>query len=227
MNAISPINLDRDDCPYCGTKLVPDPKAKPCAKCGASAVERAFAALAKGMLREYDPKTSATPVVLLAHRLSARETEMISALGKTLAPSTTSWYDIKDPAIMERVVSLSGTAAQTVDLFYSPPATLDFVPDVEKAVTNAGRVLRPSGVAVIGFNPGRIVDGAEAPAKKYKLDPAAYKLPADVEMWSMQLGRDWLIGHLRKLGLAPNLVHVSDPASGGKLEFFLGQRPAA
>jgi hypothetical protein len=228
MNAhvLTPIKIQVTECPCCQQAPTAGSPAKACSKCGATAAERCFGGLLRGILRNYDPKTAADPIVVAAHRLSVREKALVETIGRALPTPTQTWVDINDPAVMNRVVSLDGSASLSADIFYCTPTSLDFVPEMAAALASAARVLRGTGILMFGFNPGRVVDGEAAPTKKYKLDPAIYKLPPTTDMWSMEVGRLWVIAELRKLGLAPNMVLVEDLMSGTTAEYFLGQRAA-
>ena len=221
------IALDVSTCTLCSPPPARETMAKICPACGSIAVERAFGALVRGMLRAYDPKTATAPVVTYGHRLTDRERTMLEGFGTCRPSPLTKWTDLQDKSARDKVISLPGTDASSIDLLYSPPTTLDFISEMEAAIASAARALRPSGVFVLGLVAGRLVVGASEPKKDRKLDPVKNKLEAHAEMWSMVVGRDWLISQLRKHGLTPSIVVVSDKPSDQKNEFFLGQKPAA
>jgi hypothetical protein len=216
-----PTRLHMTECAVCKVALPTSDSPKACPQCRAMPQERAFAGLLRGMLREYDPSSTSASLVIQAHVLSAVEQKVAATMGKSHAPTLKAWHEL--PGRMPAIVSLEGIATGSVDLFYSAPGILDFVPDMEAALRSTARVLRPSGVAVVGLNALRLQDGTAAPAKAYRLPTAPYGLAPSAELWSMTVSRRWLLETLQTAGLAPFLAHVSDPASGGVGEYVLGQ----
>ena len=199
---------------------------KLCAKCGANAAGRAFGAIVRGMLRQFDPKQASAPLVSMGLRLARNETTLLEAFGKCLPPPTSTFHELSNPATLQRVVELHGIDEQSIDLLYSPPWLCEFLTDVDQVIASAGRVLRSRGVAMLAYSNGRKpIEGDAAPTRTRKLDPVEYKLPAGIEIWSVQVGREWIFSSIRKAGLTPFWVEVIDSADSTKFEYFLGQKP--
>jgi hypothetical protein len=223
--AIAHATLVVNECPFC--QRLPVPGNGPiCLGCGANVAERAFSALVQQMVHGHEPKAAAAQLTFAAHRLTSRERNFLLELGTCLPQTLSRQGDLEDHARWRQMASLSEIRSDSIDVFYSAPGCLDCTTELGEALKCISQVLKPTGATVVGLGPGRLVDGDQAPSRKDQLDLIRHARPTHAQMWSIEVGREWIFRTWRSYGLSPCSVMVQDLASATKLEFLLGQRTA-
>jgi hypothetical protein len=218
------------ECPLCQRPPAPG-KGKTCIGCGAHVAERAFAALVHEMLRGNSTNLPIAELMCAAHRLTTRERNFLLKFGgclqQSLPQSMSKPGDIEDQNSWRRMAALSAMQSESVDIFYSAPGCLDFIDEFGAALESITRVLKPAGAAVVSLSSGRLVNGGQVPTRKVHLDRIRHARPLDAQLWSIEVGREWIFGKWREFGLSPCSVFVHDEASATKREFLIGQKTPA
>ncbi len=104
---------------------------------------------------------------------------------------------------------------------------LDYVPEVELALSNLARVLAKQSAFFIFINEKRLLSGSEPPTVKHVRDRAAGLpdyYPEDYERQQITVGRNWFDAEWRKYGFDVQQVIWRDPSIGESFTWWVGHR---
>jgi hypothetical protein len=213
-------------CPWCGEALTAAHQPG-CLESSSRPRTRSLGPVIQGILRPLLAKSDLREQPLLGFAMTRAEEALLSELFQSI--SSVSLFG-KYAANHEEGVDVRDLGRYPVGAFAGVFGCLlfDYVPQLGQAFMEAFRVLAPGGVLFTHIAPYRLLDGVQPPVVKSTIVPRAgyfEYVPAEGGLPSIEVGREWIVSAMTRVGFESHWLVVEDTLSGERLDWFIGLKP--